>query len=164
MPRRVSSSDRVIVNVSVTVYPIRDVIGTKELAQSRVIISSIVIQQARAIKSLPGVVEAGLPNAPRLHLAPGVEILLAGNVTPTGGGKAHTSQVVAVEVGHGVGAAVPHCHRAAPKGVILFLNPGAVLFPLPQVEGGDAVPAAVDPIGVPVVAILLGNVINPRDT
>jgi len=39
-----------------------------------------------------------------------------------------------------------------------------VLFPLPQVEGGDAVPTAVNPVGVSVVAILLGDVINPGDT
>jgi len=40
----------------------------------------------------------------------------------------------------------------------------AVLFPLPQVEGGDAVSAAVNPVGVGIVAILLGDVINARDT
>ena len=69
-----------------------------------------------------------------------------------------------MEVGHGIGAAVPHRYGAATKGVILFLDPGAVLFPLPQVEGGDAVPGVVNPVGVPVVTILLSNIINPGNT
>jgi len=40
----------------------------------------------------------------------------------------------------------------------------AVLFPLPQVEGGDTVPSAVNPVGVSVVAILLLHQIYPGDT
>ena len=60
-----------------------------------------------------------------------------------------------MQVGHGIGAAVPHRYGVATKGIILFLDPGAVLFPLPQVEGGDAIPGAVNPVGVSVVAILL---------
>jgi len=112
---------------------------------------------------LPGVIQAGLPNPPTLDLALGVEVLLAGDVTPTGGGEAHTAQVVTVQVGHGIGAAVPHRYGATTKGVILFLDPGAVLFPLPQVEGGDAVPSAVDPVGVSIIAILLVHPINSGD-
>ena len=153
MPCGIGIFERIVLNVGITVETLRVcpwcyIIWSEELAQSRVVVSGIVIQQARAIKSLPGVVKAGLADTPTLDLTPGVEILLAGNVTPTGGGKAHTPQVVAVQVGHGIGATVPHRYGAATKGVILFFNPGAVLFPLAQVEGGDAVPAAVNPVGV----------------
>jgi len=67
-----------------------------------------------------------------------------------------------VQVGQ-VAQTVPHCYGAATKGVILLLDPGAVLFPLPQVEGRDAIPAAINPVGVPVVAILLLHPIYPGD-
>ena len=112
---------------------------------------------------MPGVVEGGLPDAPTLDLAPGVEILLAGDVTIAGGGEADTPQVVTMQVGQ-VAQAVPHGYRAAPKGIILFLDPSAVLFPLAQVEGGDAIPGAVDPVGIGIVAILLLHPIYPGDT
>ena len=104
-----------------------------------------------------------MPNTPAFNLAPGIEILLAGDVTIAGGGEADTPQVVTVQVSQ-VAQTVPHRYGAATKGVILFLNPGAVFFPLPQVEGGDTVPGAVNPVGVSVVAILLSDVINPGNT
>ena len=69
-----------------------------------------------------------------------------------------------MQVGHGIGAAVPHRYGVATKGIILFLDPGAVLFPLPQVEGGDAVSGAVHPVGIGIVAILLLHPIYPGDT
>jgi len=85
------------------------------------------------------------------------------DVTPTGGGKAHTPQMVTMQIGQ-VAQAVPHRYGAATKGIILFLNPSAVLFPLSQVEGGDAIPGAVNPVGVSVIQIILLHQIYPGDT
>jgi len=91
-----------------------------EAADGRIIIARIIVQQARTIEHLAGVIARGLAHAAAAHLAPGVKLLLAGHAPAARGAERHATEVVTVQVRQHVAtpALRAHRHRLPVQGVI----------------------------------------------
>jgi hypothetical protein len=92
----------------------------------------MIIQQARAVQSLAGVVQAGLADRGcAAGLAPRVEILPADDRAAAVGRQADAAEVVAVQVGHGVTRAVAHRYDLAAHAVVALGRAADDLLPQP---------------------------------
>ena len=117
----------------------------------------MIVQQARAVQILPCVVAIGLPDPARAPRAPRPEELrraLPARVRR----QADAAEVVAVQGGHGVRAAVAHCYNCAVQGVVALDRPAGDLLPQPaQVDCGRAPNGSFQALAVGVVAVALAH-------
>src|SRR6266498_4780909 len=111
----------------------------------------MIIQQPGAVQVLPGVVAIGLADPARAPRAPRPEVL-RGALAAGGRRQADTAEMIAVQVGHRVRAAVAQRHDGAVERIVALDRAANQLFPQPaQVDCADAAAHLLDPLAIRVV-------------